>query len=87
MEFEFELPLPEDNGIESLEGVSGGEPCIAGTRIPVWLIVQTSSLGASDDEILESYPTLTSTDLANVLAYYEKNKEEIREQILENESA
>ena len=32
-------------GIDVTEGVSGGEPCIARTRIPVWVLEQARRLG------------------------------------------
>ena len=35
------------------------------TRIPVWLLEQAGRLGASDSELLRSYPTLRAEDLAN----------------------
>ena len=35
-------------GIESRPDVSGGEPCIARTRIPVWVLVNARQLGTSE---------------------------------------
>lgn len=35
-------------------GVMGGDACIAGTRIPVWLLVNYRSQGANDADILEA---------------------------------
>lgn len=72
-------------GITSTPGVSGGEPCIVRTRIPVWLLVQARKLGSSEADILRSYPTLTAEDLTNAWAYYRVHKIEIEEQIIENE--
>jgi uncharacterized protein (DUF433 family) len=74
-------------GIESTPGVSGGEPCIVRTRIPVWLLVQARRLGSSEADILQNYPTLTAEDLTNAWAYYRAHKEEIEQQIIENEMA
>ena len=74
-------------GIESTPGISGGEPRIAGTRIPVWVLVQYRNLGASEAELLKAYPTLRAEDLANAWAYYRSHKEEIEQQIAENEAA
>ena len=74
-------------GITSTPGVSGGEPCIVRTRIPVWVLVQARKLGSSEADILRSYPTLTAEDLTNAWAYYRANKAEIEEQIIDNETA
>ena len=74
-------------GIESIDGVSGGEPCIAGTRIPVWLLEQARRLGMSDTEILGAYPALRAEDLAHAWAYVAAHQEEIEQQIRDNEAA
>ncbi len=74
-------------GIESNAGVSGGEPCIIRTRIPVWLLVQARRLGSGEADLLKSYPTLRAEDLANVWAFYRLHREEIDQQIAENEAA
>ena len=74
-------------GIENLPGVSGGEPCIVRTRIPVWLLIQARQLGTSEADLLKSYPTLRAEDLANAWAYYRAFRTEIDQQIQENETA
>jgi len=74
-------------GIESSPGVCGGEPCIIRTRIPVWVLEQARRLGASEEELLRSYPALRAEDLANAWAYVRSHRLEIEEQIRENESA
>ncbi len=74
-------------GIESTLGVCGGEPRIVRTRIPVWLLEQAKRLGASDAELLRSYPTLRAEDLANAWAYVRSHRFEIDQQIQENEEA
>ncbi len=74
-------------GIESMPDVCGGEPCIVRTRIPVWVLVQARRLGASEVELLASYPTLRAQDLCSAWAYYRAHPDEIEQQIRENESA
>lgn len=74
-------------GVESTPEVCGGEPCIVRTRIPVWTLEQARRLGASEDELLRSYPTLRAEDLANAWAYVRSHRLEIEEQIRDNESA
>jgi len=74
-------------GIESISGVSGGEPCVVRTRIPVWVLVQARNLGTSEADLLKAYPTLRAEDLANSWAYYRAYRSEIDQQIQENEAA
>jgi uncharacterized protein (DUF433 family) len=79
--------IVEVPGIETNPDVCGGEPCIVGTRIPVWLLEQARRLGATEADLLRAYPTLRAEDLANALAYVLSNREEIDELIRENEAA
>lgn len=46
-----------------------GQPCVKGTRIMVWLIVQYLANGDSKDDILVAYPSLTREDIQACLAY------------------
>ncbi len=74
-------------GIESSPGVCGGEPCIVRTRIPVWVLEQARQLGTTEADLLHCYPTLRAEDLANAWAYVRSHREEIEQQIQENEAA
>lgn len=74
-------------GIESTPEVCGGAACIAGTRIPVWGLVQAKRLGTSEAELLRWYPTLQAKDLANAWTYFQAHREEIEQQIRQNEEA
>ena len=40
-----------------------GQPCIKGTRIPVWLVVAMLGDGMNEIEILKQYPSLTSKSI------------------------
>lgn len=75
------------HGIEITPGVAGGEPCIVRTRIPVWALVRARQLGATEADVLRSYPSLRADDLVHAWAYYEAHREEIERQIRENEAA
>jgi uncharacterized protein (DUF433 family) len=55
-------------GIDADPAVCGGEPCIARTRIPAWLLVQARRLGTSEAEILRAHPTLRAEDLVSAWA-------------------
>ena len=74
-------------GIECRAGVVGGDPCIAGTRIPVWLLVVARRIGSNDEDLLKAYPTLSAEDLTNAWAFYRLNRVEIEQQIADNEAA
>jgi uncharacterized protein (DUF433 family) len=74
-------------GVESIPGVCGGEACIIRTRIPVWILEHARRFGASEEELLRSYPTLRAEDLANAWAYVRSHGSEIDENIRENENA
>ncbi len=74
-------------GIESIPDVAGGEPCIVRTRIPVWVLVQARRLGLSDADVLHAYPSLRAEDLANAWAYARVYRDELDQQIIDNESA
>jgi uncharacterized protein (DUF433 family) len=74
-------------GIDTIDGVCGGEPCIVRTRIPVWLLEQARRLGASEADLRRSYPTLRAEDLANAWAYVRSHRDEVEAKIHENEAA
>lgn len=73
-------------GIEQTPGVCGGVACIAGTRIPVWVLVGYKRLGATDAVLLQAYPTLDAENLSHAWTYYRFHQNEIDQQITENET-
>jgi len=46
-----------------------GKACIAGTRIPVSVILDNLSSGSTYDEIINAYPSLTIEDIRAALKY------------------
>jgi uncharacterized protein (DUF433 family) len=74
-------------GIAKTLGVCGGEACIAGTRIAVWLLVEARRLGISEAQLLQDYPHITAADLVNAWAYADAYPEEIEAAIRANEVA
>lgn len=48
-----------------------GQPCVKGTRIMVWLVVQYLANGDSVGGILAAYPSLLREDVHACLAYPE----------------
>ena len=49
--------------------VRSGKPCIAGTRITVYDILEYLAGGMTQSEILEDFPSLEQDDLRAVLAF------------------
>jgi uncharacterized protein (DUF433 family) len=72
-------------GIESKPDVMGGMPCIARTRIPIWLLEQARRLGTSEADLLRDYPALTGHDLTNAWNYVRSYRAAIDAQIEANE--
>lgn len=53
-----------------------GKPCIAGTRIPIYLILRKLAAGMSHGEIREAYPRLQDGDIEAALAFAADSLEE-----------
>ena len=57
------------NRISVDPNICHGMACIAGTRIPISVILDNLSEGMSREEILKSYPSLKGEDIDAALAY------------------
>lgn len=57
--------------------IAGGQPVVAGTRIPVAVLVRAHQLGLDLDELLVQYPSLSAADLHAALLYYLDHRGEI----------
>lgn len=66
--------------------VRGGRPRIAGTGVTVRRIVGWYKLGLSPEEIVVEIPHLTLAQVHAALAYYHANREEIEQDIAEEEA-
>ena len=56
--------------------ICGGEPVIKGTRVTLRTILASLAEGASTDEILADFPTLTDEDVRAVIAFAAASAEE-----------
>ena len=55
-----------------------GQPCVRGTRIMVWLVVEYLAGGDSIEAVLEAYPSLAREDVQACLVFAaEMTKERI----------
>jgi len=61
------MKLPER--IEINDKIMRGKPCIKGTRIPVYLLLEKLSQGATVENILADYPQLKPEDITASLVY------------------
>ncbi len=60
--------------------ILAGKPVVAGTRIPVYLILNLLANGYDFDRIIQAYPVLTKEDIKAAIQYSEARmkREEIR---------
>ena len=50
-------------------GKRGGKPCIRGTRMTVYDVLEYLASGMTEQEILDDFPDLTSEDIKACLAF------------------
>ncbi len=74
-------------GIQKTAGVVGGDACIAGTRIAVWMIEGYRRIGWTDAQILANHPSLKIADLECAWNYVAAHSEEIDRTMHEHEEA
>lgn len=60
--------IPVD-GITSDPAVLHGQPAVAGTRIPVTVVLDNLAAGLSEAELLAEYPSLTVAGIRAALTY------------------
>ena len=73
--------------VDKTAGVCGGDARIAGTRIPVWQLVEARNLGVREAQLLIDFPRLTARNLVDAWAYADEHPEEIAAAIHDNEVA
>ncbi|MBM3238985.1 DUF433 domain-containing protein [Candidatus Poribacteria bacterium] len=72
--------------ITQKEGICGGKPIIAGTRIKVAQIaIEYDQMGLTGDAIIQAHPHLNLAQVYDALSYYYDNIEEIEADIRANE--
>jgi uncharacterized protein (DUF433 family) len=67
------------------EGICGGQPRIAGTRLKVQQIaLEYERLGWTPDQICDAHPGVTLAQVHAAISYYYDHKEEIDQTIRED---
>jgi uncharacterized protein (DUF433 family) len=61
------------------DDILGGEPIIAGTRVPVRAVVELWRLGVAPEEIPIHFPHLTPAQVFDALSYYVDHQAEIQQ--------
>jgi len=56
--------------------ICGGEPVIRGTRVTLRTVLASLAEGATIQEIVEDFPTLTEEDVRSVIAFAAASAEE-----------
>jgi uncharacterized protein (DUF433 family) len=69
--------------IVSREGVCGGRPCLAGTRVRAMVIGAAYAAGMTPEAMLEEFPTATLSKIHAGIAYYLANRERLDAEIAE----
>ena len=82
----YRVTVGAEPGIVSIPGVCGGDPCVVRTRIPVWLLESLRRQGATDQELIAAYPSLTLPDLLNAWVFVAAHRDEIDRQIAEEDA-
>ena len=62
-------PDEVDKHIVQDPNINDGEPLIRGTRLPVRVLLQKLSDGASEEDLYNAYPKLQSEDIQAALEY------------------
>ena len=79
------MPRTSATSVSKTPDIQGGDACVQGTRIPVWVLVNYRRLGVSDAELLSGYPSLNAADLEAAWEYAAANSHEIDSAIHEHE--
>lgn len=66
-------------------GVCGGSARIAGTRIPVWSLVEAKRAGCSDEDLLRDHLGLAPEDLHAAWDFYIAHTEEVERDLAEQD--
>ena len=65
----FRIATREYSSIEIDPGIMSGAPCVAGTRIPVYMILDAIAYHGSPEGVLESYPSLTLDQVKDAIGF------------------
>lgn len=61
--------MKQQDRIVQIPGVCGGQPVLRGTRVPLRTVLDSLAEGATVEQILASFPTLSREDVAAAIAF------------------
>lgn len=61
--------MKQTKGIDINPNIMFGKPVIAGTRVPVEIILEKLADGIRIEEVLQDYPRLTKADIREALLF------------------
>ena len=77
--------IAQDNYVVQEEGICGGRPIIAGTRLKIQHIaLEYEYLGWSPDQICDAHPGIGLAEVHAAISYYYAHKDEIDRTIQED---
>ena len=65
----FQIAMSDYPTVSVKPNVMGGAPCVDGTRIPVYMILDAIEHHGSPDGVLESYPSLTAEQVKDAIGF------------------
>jgi uncharacterized protein (DUF433 family) len=69
-------------------GICGGRARIAGTRLPVWVVVaEIIRGGTSPDEFVDAYPQVSLAKVYGALSFYYDHRSQVDRDLREQEAA
>jgi uncharacterized protein (DUF433 family) len=71
--------------VASRPGVCGGDLCVAGTRLPLWVLYKAWKAGKSNAQLRKMYPVLKSAPLQDLREFAESHSDEMERQFAANE--
>lgn len=78
----------EESWIQKTPNVCGGDACIRNTRIPVWSLIVARRRGVAVADLVHYFvTTLSPADVEAALAYFERQPDEIEQEIRLNQEA
>ena len=74
----------EDRYVVRDDTILGGEPIVAGTRVPVRAVVELWRLGVAPEEVPTHLPHLTPAQVFDALSYFMDHQAEIQRYMDQN---
>ncbi len=71
--------------VSTSQRVCGGEQCVRGTRIPLWVLYRAKKRGDTNASLRRKYPILKTMPLLDIVAYMETQKTHLERAISSNE--